>query len=133
MAHIRVVVTTLMIALVVAACGNGDGASTVAFSEPTDGATVSSPVQVVMTAENIAIVPAGEPVEGEGHFHLMINVDCVTPGEVIPSDDQHLHFGDASTETTLDLPPGEHRLCLQLGDGVHTALDATDEITVTVE
>jgi hypothetical protein len=54
-------------------------------------------------------------------------------GEVIPSDDDSLHFGDGSMETSVELEPGEHTLCLQVRDGVSTALDATHEITVTVE
>ncbi|WP_114594048.1 DUF4399 domain-containing protein [Euzebya pacifica] len=40
---------------------------------------------------------------------------------------------DGSTSAELELEPGEHTLCLQDGDGEHTALDLTDEITVTVE
>ena len=30
------------------------------------------------------------------------------------------------------LEPGVHELCLQVGDGIHTALDVTDSVTVTV-
>jgi hypothetical protein len=36
------------------------------------------------------------------------------------------------SETELTLPAGEHTLCLQAGDGEHTALALTDEITITV-
>lgn len=123
------VVTTLILV----SCGNGDGDAGAQLAEPESGATVSSPFQVVMTAEGIDIVPAAEPAEGEGHFHIMVDVGCLTHGEVIPSDDQHLHFGDASTEATLELAPGQYSLCLQVGDGAHVALDLTDEIIVTVE
>lgn len=130
MDRFRVLVCTVMV-LTLAACG--DGAGSVSFVEPDDGATVSSPVSVVMQADGITIEPAGEVIEDAGHFHVMIDVGCVTPGDEIPADDQHVHFGDASTETTLELTPGEHTLCLQAGDGLHTALDATDEITITVE
>lgn len=117
--------------LALAACGNG--AESVGFVEPDDGATVTSPVRVVMEAEGITIEPAGEVNEGAGHFHIMIDVGCVEPGVEIPADDQHVHFGDASTEASLELMPGEHTLCLQAGDGLHNALDATNEITITVE
>lgn len=106
---------------------------TVAIAEPEDGATVNSPFTVRFTAEGVEIEESGEAREGAGHFHLMIDTDCVPEGEVIPEDDDHLHFGDASTETTLELGPGTHELCLQLGDGEHVALDETDVITVTVE
>lgn len=119
------------LALALAACGDGGGVS---FAEPQDGETVSSPVRVVMQSEEITIEEAGEVREGAGHFHIMVDVGCVEPGETIPADsEQHLHFGDGSTEATVELDPGEHTLCLQVGDGAHTALDATDEITITVE
>ena len=121
-------ITTLV--LFFAACGDGGGG--VSFAEPEDGATVSSPVRVVMQSEEIRIEEAGEVREGAGHFHIMVDVECVEPGQTIPEDDQHLHFGDASTEASIDLDPGEHTLCLQVGNGQHAALDATDEITITV-
>ena len=123
----------LAIAAVLALAGCGDGDGGVSFAEPQDGATVASPVRAVMESEEVEIVEAGEPREGTGHFHIMVDAGCVEPGEIIPEDDQHLHFGDASTETTISLAPGEHSLCLQVGDGAHTALDDTDEITVTAE
>ncbi|MGH2427676.1 MAG: DUF4399 domain-containing protein [Candidatus Limnocylindria bacterium] len=125
-------VTAVVLAL--AACADGTGGTGgVSFAEPADGATVSSPVRLVMQSQEVTIEPAGEVQEGAGHFHVMVDVGCMEPGEVIPADDDHLHFGDGSTETSIELEPGEHTLCLQVGDGVHTALDATHEITVTVE
>ena len=126
----RAVHFTILILLFVA-CGEGSGG--VSFVEPQDGDTVSSPVQVRMQSEEIRIEEAGEVREGAGHFHIMVDVDCLEPGETIPEDDQHLHFGDASMEASIDLTPGEHTLCLQVGDGRHTALDATDQITITVQ
>lgn len=101
---------------------------------PGDGEVVSSPVKFEMSATGIEIEPAGEVTDNAGHFHLMVDVGCVTPGEVIPGDTEgYNHFGKAQTETELELEPGEHTICLQVGDGVHTALDVTDEITITVE
>jgi hypothetical protein len=44
----------------------------------------------------------------------------------------HRHVDDGASEAELDLPAGEHTLCLQAGDGEHAALDLTDEITITV-
>jgi hypothetical protein len=63
----------------------------------------------------------------------MVDSSCLEAGEVIPEDGAHLHLGDGATSTTLDLPAGEHTLCLQAGDGRHRALDITDEVTITVE
>lgn len=107
--------------------------ASVAFGEIEDGDEVTSPVPVSFEAEGFTVEPADEGAinEGAGHMHVMVDVGCVEVGEVIPSDDQHVHFGDGSTSTELELEPGEHTLCLQAGDGAHTALDLTDEITVT--
>ena len=74
----------------------------------------------------------GEVHEDAGHLHVMVDAPCVEPGQTIPSDAQHVHLGMAQLETALDLTPGEHTLCLQAGDGTHTALAITREITITV-
>jgi hypothetical protein len=120
-------------ALVLAACGSDDDAS-VAFASPSDGDTVGSPVPVEMEAEGVTVEPSDAGVnEGAGHFHVLIDAECVAEGEVIPNDDDHRHFGDGATSTELELEPGEHRLCLQFADGAHVATALTDEITVSVE
>jgi hypothetical protein len=127
----------ILAVLFAAACGggengNGNGAS-VSIASPEDGATVQSPVTVTMEAEGLEIEPAGEVREGAGHLHLMVDADCVSAAETIPADDAHRHLADGSDEVELELEPGEHTLCAQAGDGVHQALDATHEITITVE
>ncbi|HUF31798.1 MAG TPA: DUF4399 domain-containing protein, partial [Acidimicrobiales bacterium] len=103
------------------------------LSAPEDGATVARRFTVEMTAEGIEIEPAGEVRDGAGHFHVMVDAGCVEPGEAIPKDDQHLHFGGGQLEAQLFLEPGEHELCLQVADGAHVALPITDEITVNVD
>lgn len=110
-----------------------DDSPSVAFLEPAKAAAVTSPVAVKLAAFNFTVEPAGEVREAAGHLHVMVDVPCLTPGEVIPKDDQHVHLGTGQTETTLTLAPGEHTLCLQAADGVHTALDITREVTFTVE
>ena len=107
--------------------------SSVSFAAPANAAVVAGPVTVEMAAKDFDVEPAGQVNDGAGHFHVMINEACVPAGDVIPADAGHLHFGDGATEATLELPPGEHTLCLQAGDGLHTALDLTDVITITVE
>jgi hypothetical protein len=148
------VVAVAVVGTVVAGCGDDGGgqgtapeptvtlASTsttapaavpsVSFTEPADGATVASPVKVKMQATNFTIEPAGEVKPGAGHFHITVDDGCVTPGQVIPMDDKHLHYGKAQTEAELMLSPGSHNLCLQVGDGAHTALDLSETISVTV-
>lgn len=106
---------------------------TASFVAPEDGATATSPVAVEMAAEGIEIAPAADAVEGAGHFHVMVDTDCLAVGETIPNDDTHLHFGDGSTSADVELEPGEHTLCLQVGTNDHSATAATAEITVTVE
>lgn len=97
-----------------------------------EGDTVTSPVPVTMEPHGVTVEPAGEVHNGAGHFHVMVDTGCVEPGQAIAKDATHLHFGDASTETALDLAAGEHTLCLQLGDGAHVALPLTHTVTVTV-
>jgi hypothetical protein len=70
-----------------------------------------------------------------GHHHLLIDADPPPPGEEIPNDPQHLHFGLGQTETVLTLPPGRHTLQLILGDENHVPHDPpvmSKRITVTV-
>jgi hypothetical protein len=113
--------------------GAASNAAAVAFSTPVDGAAVSNPVHVAFTATGFTLEPAGEVHEDAGHLHVMVDRPCVAAGETIPKDAQHLHFGKGQTSGLIDLTAGKHTLCLQAGDGAHTALDLTDEITVTVD
>ncbi len=108
----------------------------VRFVQPTDRATVSSPLEIVMEATGLVVEPSGEVNEGAGHFHILVDTDFTPAGEVIITDEQHLHFGKGQLTATLDLAPGEHTLRLQFADGAHTALEGAqfqDTITVFVE
>jgi hypothetical protein len=130
----------LLVVVVAAACGGDDGgdggdpapAAGVSIASPEDGATVESTFPVTMEAAGFTVEPAGDVTEGAGHFHLIVDAACISPGELIPADDAHVHLADGAGETELTLPAGEHTLCLQAGDGRHAALDLTDEITITV-
>lgn len=126
--------TVIAFGLLSAACQSDEDVGRVFFVELADGATVSSPLTVQMGAEDFVIEPATSGVnEGRGHLHLMVDAPCVEPRLIVPPDDQHLHFGKAQTSTELELPEGEHFLCLQAADGDHTALRPTAAITITVE
>ena len=107
----------------------------VAITEPADGATVASPVTLKMAATNFTIEPAGDGTvkEGHGHFHVMIDTACIAAGTVIPKDATHVHYGMGQLEAPLELAAGEHTLCLQVGDGAHSALELTDEVKFTVQ
>lgn len=112
------------------------GAPRVWFITPEDGATVTSPVAFEFGSENIHIEPKGDVHEGAGHHHIGVNTECLPAGELIPEADPWVHFGDGSAVIEMQLPPGEHTLALQLGDGEHRTLDepglcAVINITVT--
>ena len=88
------------------------------FVEPQEGATVTTPVKVVMAAENFVVEPAGEvATEGHGHLHIMVDTPCVAAGQAVPKDETHLHFGKGQIEAELELAKGKHTLCLQAVTG----------------
>jgi hypothetical protein len=101
------------------------GAPRIFFVEPAMGATVTSPVHIVFGAENYTIEPRGEGEvhHGAGHHHIGINTQCLPAGVVIPEAAPWVHFGDGSTQIDVQLPPGEHHLVAQAGDGEHRTLD----------
>jgi len=109
--------------------------ATVFIVSPADGATVTSPVKVVFGIENFGLAPAGTYDANTGHHHLLIDAELPPIGQPIPADDNHLHFGKAQTEATIELAPGEHTLRLLLGDGNHVPHDpllVSGPITITV-
>jgi hypothetical protein len=103
---------------------------------PADGATVSSPVTVVFGLKGMGVAPAGTEMEKTGHHHLIIDAPLPAMDDPIPADDNHKHFGGGQTETTIELPPGEHTLQLLLGDLNHVPHEppvVSDRITITVK
>lgn len=143
-------IVPLLVMLVAAACGGGAAEDQVVTSptadeesqtpqasvtveEPADGATVTSPVTVRMAASGVAIEPAAEGVKpNSGHFHIIVDGECLAAGEVIPADATHLHFGQAQTEVEVPLSSGPHRLCVQVADAAHVATDLTQVVAITV-
>ena len=85
-----------------------------------------------MLADGVTVEPAGEVRSGAGHFHVITEGGCVAPGEAIPKDATHVHFGDGSAEAELALAPGSYELCLQLGNGEHIATSLTDTVDIDV-
>ncbi|MBB5465689.1 hypothetical protein HDG32_001793 [Paraburkholderia sp. CI2] len=69
---------------------------------------------------------------GTGHHHLLIDGKPLPKGEVVPATDKSLHFGKGQTETDLTLPPGDHTLTLQFGDGAHRSYGPEMSKTITV-
>jgi hypothetical protein len=103
------------------------------FAEPKDGAEIKGPVKIVMRVEGLKIQPAGEVVDGTGHHHILINKDFFPPGQVIPTDDTHRHFGKGDTEAVLDLPPGDYKLTLQFADGLHRSYGKDFSATIHIK
>jgi pyrimidine-specific ribonucleoside hydrolase len=102
------------------------------FASPADGDHIAGSIAIQMAADGVTIEPAGEVHPDAGHFHVMVDTECVEAGAAIPKDGGHRHFGKGQSDSVLSLPAGEHTLCLQVGDGTHLATGLTDEITVTV-
>jgi len=113
---------------------NGVGSdASVSFAVPTDGAELTSPyLQWQATADGVSIEESGEVTDGAGHYHIMVDTEAVTPGETIPGDESHIHYGTGQSDGVLELEPGEHTLRLQVADGEHTAMGLTDTVEVSV-
>ncbi|NVK28144.1 MAG: DUF4399 domain-containing protein [Flavobacteriia bacterium] len=96
-----------------------------------DGATVSSPVHVEMGVEGMTVNPAGELVPGTGHHHIIINKGHISNGDVVPSDEHHIHYGGGQTEADLELEPGAYTLTMQFANGLHQSYG--EQMSATVE
>jgi hypothetical protein len=105
-----------------------------------DGAVVKSPFKVKFGIKNFGITPAGTTGKRRhiaGHHHLLIDVQQLPDmDEVIPRDENHIHFDKGETETLVELPAGKHTLQLLLADEQHEPHDPpliSDKITIIVE
>jgi hypothetical protein len=109
-----------------------------------DGATVSSPVKIVMGLSGMGVAPAGVEKANTGHHHILVDRPAIGKAkggaaefqENIVADDNHRHFGNGQTEMMLDLKPGTHTLQLVLGDHNHIPHNppvASPVITITVK
>jgi len=103
---------------------------------PRDGTVIDGgKLWVRMGLKNMGVAPKGVNMPNVGHHHLLIDTELPPPGEQIPSDRNHLHFGAGETEARIELPPGKHTLQLLLGDHDHTPHDPpvfSKKITVIV-
>ena len=121
--------TVALIALTFAACGQPEPAGPRAFFiQPADGATVQSPVRLEFGTEDfrVAAVPEGTVTETRpdlGHHHVAIDADCLPTGTEIPMAAPWVHFGDGKNIIDMQLPPGPHRLTLQIGDDLHRTIE----------
>jgi hypothetical protein len=85
-----------------------------------DGDVVRSPFRVDFAIRGMGVIPAGKPHPKAGHHHLLLNTPLpMVPGEKIPFNDFHRHFGKGQTGAVLALPPGKHTLRLLFADHDH--------------
>ena len=110
------------------------------FVEPKNGAMVTSPVHLKFGAQGIKIeaVPPGDVKTtrpGVGHYHVGVNQSCLPAGKtIVKGTPSWVHFGDGKSEIDMQLPPGKHKLALQLGDDLHNTMPGTcTSITVNVK
>lgn len=106
----------------------------VTFLKPTDGETVTSPFEVEFGVKDMIVEKSGQVKKSSGHHHLIIDGSPVPKGQVIGTNKTMLHYGNAQTKTTLELPPGKHTLTMQFADGAHKSYgeDYTKTITINV-
>jgi hypothetical protein len=103
---------------------------------PNDGDRIKGAFWCRFGLRNMGIARAGDNTPNAGHHHLLVDVDePPKPGEVIPSDRNHLHFGAGQSEARIELPPGKHTLQLVLGDAEHKVFNppiVSKKKTITV-
>lgn len=98
-----------------------------------DGQTVTSPVKVEMGVLALSVDTANGILKtGSGHHHILIDLDSVARGTVIPKDSVHLHFGNAQTSAEVPLSPGKHTLTLQFADALHRSYGGQYSARITV-
>ena len=106
------------------------------FVSPQDGDKVSGEFRVSFGLRGMGVAPAGVEFANTGHHHLLIDVDTLPPMDFpLPKSEQLRHFGGGQTETSLNLPPGEHTLQLLLGNYSHIPHSPpimSAKITITV-
>jgi len=125
----------ILAALAMTLVAGAAAAQSVDFTEPKNGAVVSSPFKVKFAVTGMEVKPAGTMDSNTGHHHLLINGDSMKVGESIPFDEKHLHFGKGQTETEVTLPPGTYKLTMQFANGAHQSYGPglSKTITVTVK
>ena len=110
------------------------------FAEPKDGATVKGPlVHLKFGAENVMIMavppdPVTQVRPGVGHYHVGYDTDCLPSGtEIVKGTPTWIHFGKGDDQMDMQMPPGQHKLALELGDDKHVTTPGTcQQITITV-
>ena len=70
------------------------------FNNVKNGDVLSSPINLEFGVEGSELAPSGFIGERVGHYHLLVNRDSIMKVVVIPSDVNHIHFGNGETKGT---------------------------------
>jgi len=106
------------------------------FIYPSNGDIIYPNSTIRFGLRNMGVAPAGVAKPNTGHHHLMIDVDTPPLDQPLPSDLNHIHFGNGQTEKRITLSPGPHTLQLILADDHHIPHDPpviSERIKVTVK
>jgi hypothetical protein len=94
-----------------------------AILAPADGATVSSPVTVVVSPSartmTTAVQGGGMDMEAGSHLHLLVDSPLPKPGSTVPIDARHIHLMHGESKVDVPLAPGRHTLQLLMGAPGH--------------
>jgi len=93
------------------------------FVYPTNRESIYPNSTIRFGLRNMGVAPAGVAKPNTGHHHLLIDVDTPPLDQPLPSDLNHVHFGNGQTEKKITLSPGEHTLQLVLADERHIPHD----------
>jgi hypothetical protein len=93
------------------------------FVYPTKGESIYPNSTIRFGLRNMGVAPAGIAKPNTGHHHLLIDVDTPPLDQPLPSDLNHIHFGNGQTEKKITLSPGKHTLQLVLADERHIPHD----------
>jgi len=106
------------------------------FIYPSNGERIYPNSTIRFGLRSMGVAPAGVAKPNTGHHHLMIDVETPPLDRPLPSDLNHIHFGNGQTEKKITLSPGEHTLQLILADDHHLPHDPpviSERIKVTVK
>lgn len=114
------VLALLAPALMLGACrgtqASSGGGPTLAITSPADGASVSSPVKLVLSVQGVKI---GPPETGNMHFHM--HIDGSKDYTIV-----------TSTTGEVPVPTGQHTIEVVLAEPNHTETDTTASVSVDV-
>ena len=123
------------IALATPFAASAKAKNSVLFTNVKDGETVPSKFTYKFDVTGYTVSPAAEGlIDGTGHHHMIVDgpAKFTPPGEVIPMDATHKHYGKAQTEGTLELEPGKHKITMQFANHLHESYGKELAKTITV-